>query len=176
RQIINQYMINDHWSRLGINLLLGSPVDSPMTDFSSMFLPDFLLEGVQYARFKHNDFAGDTQVIYEQDKSSLNFKSFNGPFWLTMGLLLIILLTYHVRPFQFLKPIINFVILLTTGLLGTLMLFMWLGTDHQTCNNNWNILWALPSNLVIAFIAHKPKIWYKIYALAAISCIIVALI
>lgn len=176
RQIINQYMLNDHWSRTGINLLLGSPIDSVMSDYSSMFLPDFLELGVKYARFKKNDFAQETTVIYERDKGNDAYKSFNGPFWLTLVLLIVTVLSYHVRILNGLKSIMNFVILVITGLLGGLLLFMWLGTDHQACNGNWNILWALPSNLIIAFIAHKKKVWFKMYALAGISCIIVALI
>lgn len=176
RQIINQYMINDHWSRTGVNLLLGSPIDSVMSDYSSMFLPDFLEVGVKNARFKKDDFATGTNTIFEKDKTNQSYKSFNGPFWLSIILLIITVLTYHVRALSGLKGIVNFVILLATGLLGMLMLFMWVGTDHQACNNNWNILWALPANAIIAFISHKKKVWFKMYGLAAISCIIVALI
>lgn len=175
RQLINQYMVNAHWSRLGVNLLLGSSIDSTMTDFTSMFIPDFLEEGVKFARYKHQDFANETKVIFESTNSS-SYTTFNAPFWLTLSLLVLVIFSNHIKFFHFLRPILNFIILFVTGLLGLLILFMWFGTDHQACNNNWNILWTLPTNVIIAFIAHKNKVWFKIYALAAISCIIVALI
>jgi len=58
-------------------------------------------------------------------------------------------------------------------LLGCLMLFMWLGTDHQACQDNYNILWALPTNLLVVFTRKKGK---GRYALIAILLIIVSLL
>jgi hypothetical protein len=65
------------------------------------------------------------------------------------------------------------IVLFVTGLLGTLMLVMWFGTDHQGCHNNWNILWALPTNLIMAFARKQKK---GGYAITGIVLIIVALI
>ena len=43
------------------------------------------------------------------------------------------------------------VLIFLTGLLGCLMILMWAGTDHKICENNCNLLWALPTNLLAAF-------------------------
>jgi hypothetical protein len=40
---------------------------------------------------------------------------------------------------------------------------MWLGTDHKPCSNNYNILWALPTNFIAAFIANKNVSYRKVY-------------
>ena len=40
---------------------------------------------------------------------------------------------------------------------------MWLGTDHAMCKNNFNLLWALPSHLPMAFFLFSKKEWMKKY-------------
>jgi hypothetical protein len=50
---------------------------------------------------------------------------------------------------------------------------MWLGTDHQGCQNNLNILWALPVNLFLAFANKRKK---DKYAVLAIFLMLLALV
>jgi hypothetical protein len=175
RTVLNQYLINKHWERFGINLLLGSKVDSAMTNEGSMFLPDFLNKGIEGAGYKGQSFATANNPILRQ-KSNVQVHTFNGPFWAMTGILILVILAYHVNIFRYLKGTLNTLLLLLTGLLGFFMLFMWLGTEHQSCNDNYNILWAVPLNIIIAFVWHKPLKWLKMYALAGISLLIVALL
>jgi hypothetical protein len=51
------------------------------------------------------------------------------------------------------------------GFLGILILFMWFGTDHIMCRNNYNLLWAWPVNIVAAFYIHSRRKWAQIYFL-----------
>ncbi len=44
-----------------------------------------------------------------------------------------------------------------TGLLGLLIAFLWLGTDHQVTIWNLNILWAHPLHLIALFFLQKEK-------------------
>jgi len=175
RTILNQYLINKHWERFGINLLLGSRVDSVMTNEGSMFLPDFLNKGIEGAGYKNDMFAkANTPLIRQKHTAPLH--TFNGPFWMMTGILILVILAYHVNIFRYLKGTMNTLLLLLTGLLGCFMLFMWLCTNHQACTENYNILWAFPLNAIVAFIWSRPKRWLKMYALAGISLLIVALI
>lgn len=173
RGIVNQYLVSKHWERFGINLLLGSKTDSLMTDEGSMFLPDFVHQGLVHARYRGNHVVSGERTILDH---KYNFGSkWNAPLWTMIGLLIITVLSFLVKSFRYLKSIMCFLILLSTGLLGVLMMFMWLGTDNQGCSDNYNVLWAVPFNVIIAFVAHKKRFWLKIYALAAISLLIVAL-
>lgn len=174
RQVINQYLINNHWSRFGINILLGSRIDSVMTDHFSMFLPDFLYEGMKGAVYEGKSLV--TEDIEVVKATPAQERTFNAPFWMTFTLFIITLLVFYIPVLNKLKNLLSFVFLLVSGLLGAFILFMWMMTDHQACDNNWNILWAIPFNLIIAFLSFGRKEWFKIYALAAISCLIVALI
>lgn len=174
RSIINQYLADKHWERFGINLLLGSKVDSTMTDEGSMFLPDFIYKGLVHAKYRGRHVVKESRTIL--DHKHVFRTSFNGPLWVMIGLLILTALSFLVKSFRYLKTVLRFAILFLTGLLGIFMLFMWLCTDHQACRDNLNVLWAVPFNVIIAFIAHKRSSLLKIYALLAISLVIVALI
>ncbi len=174
RDILNQYLISKHWERFGINLLLGSKVDSLMTDEGSMFLPDFIHKGLVHAKYRGKHVVLQSSTILEH--KHIYAPGFNGPLWVMIGLLILTALSFLIRSFSYLKAALRFLILFATGLLGVLMLFMWLGTDHQSCADNFNILWAVPTHIIVAFLAHKKRFWLRIYALAAISLVIVALI
>ncbi|WP_118973486.1 Lnb N-terminal periplasmic domain-containing protein [Taibaiella koreensis] len=174
RDILNQYLADKHWERFGINLLLGSKVDSLMTDEGAMFLPDFIHKGLVHAKFRGKHVVGSDRVIL--DHKHVYHTTFNGPLWMMIGLLILTALSFLVRSFRYLKAVLRFLLLFITGLLGIFMLFMWLCTNHQSCADNFNILWAVPFNVIVAFVAHKRKQGLRIYALAAISLVIVALI
>jgi len=173
RNIINQYLINKHWERFGIDLLLGSPIDTVMSEDGVMFLPDFLHKGLEHAKYKGEHIVSANNIILNYTHV---YKSVpNGPLWCMIGILILTALSFLVPAFQYLKRFMRFVLLFSTGLLGLFILFMWLDTDNQGCSNNYNILWALPLNAFVAFFANKQKFWLRVYALAAISLLIVAL-
>ena len=174
RTAINQYLVTKNWERLGINLLLGSPVDSLMTDESSMFLPDFLHEGLKEALYNNQNIVASENKILESGPAPP--RRLNGPLWMMIGILILTILSFHIPAFHYLKPILRFTLLFSSGLLGLFMLFMWFFTNHQACAENYNILWAFPPNLYVAFIAHKKRLPLKVYGLAAISFLMVALI
>lgn len=174
RKIINEYQRNNHWARLGINIVLGSRIDKVMTNEEAMFLPDMLMQGMATAQLDGKDIVAGTpkQIVKGADRAVL---SPNGPMWAMIGLLLVTMIVFFVRPLQVLKPFIALLHLLLSGLLGFMLLFMWLGTDHQSCANNYNLLWALPFNLPFAFTIFKPRKWHKQYSLIAIVLLILAL-
>ena len=55
------------------------------------------------------------------------------------------------------------IFLFCTGAIGIILIFMWLVTDHAMCKNNYNLLWALPTNCVLAFFVTSKKKWIKNY-------------
>ncbi len=128
RGIMNQYLINKHWERFGINLLLGSPTDSMMTDDGSMYLPDFIHKSLIHAKYRGKHVVSADNMLLKSGITET--KKFNGPLWMMIGLLILTVLAFHIRAFKYLKPVIKFAILFVTGFLGCLMLFMWLGTNH----------------------------------------------
>ncbi len=160
RQIINRYFYRTHGERVGVNLLLGSRIDKPMTNLDIMFLPDYLRDGLAGATLKGKPIVGNTvKVLYG---SPYKPAGFNWVLALTICLALLTMVGLVLPAAKPLGRIMQFTILFITGLLGCLMLVMWFATDHQGCQNNYNILWALPTNLIIAFTGKRNKSRYAI--------------
>ncbi len=155
-----------HWSKLGIDLLLGAKLDRLMTADEAMFLPDYLEKG-----FDSSSIAGTPLV---QQKVSLYVKKETGdiggnPFSTPAFIFSFILGAVAVLSFLTFRgsvkilAITDFLLFLITGLLGVLLVFMWTGTDHQICANNYNLLWALPTHLIAAFLIRKQTTLAKNY-------------
>ena len=168
RNIINQYFYAVHWQRFGVNLVLGSKIDKAMTNDEIMFLPDFLSDGVAKGTLSNQPIAKAKQLLVignEPEKAG-----WNEPMLVMLALLGLTLVGFRYKKWNL---VMNFLLLFFTGLLGCVILIMWFATDHQTCQNNYNLLWALPTNLLLAFLPKKNK---DRYALVAILLLLVAML
>ena len=171
RQIIDHYLRNKHWERFGIDLAFGSPEDKVMTNDDVMFLPDYLRDAMAGATLNGEKVAGPVKEILpgaQQEEGTLN-----QPFWLFSIIALLTILGLTIPRLRVLGNVMSSILLFISGLLGCFFIFMWLGTDHQACQNNYNVLWALPTNLWLAF--RKPKGAGK-YSIVAIVLIGVSLL
>ena len=171
RDIINKYFYRRHWERVGVNILLGSRIDEVMTDRDIMFLPDYLRDGLAGATNDGNKVADAPAIILQGNKPVE--AGANIPLLLTSSLLLLTVAGVGIKRLNLLGRIMSVLLLAISGLLGALILTMWFATDHQGCANNYNILWAMPVNLVLAFA--KPLKKDK-YAVMAILMIVVSLL
>jgi len=171
RDIIDRYLAQKHWERFGIDIALGSKIDKVMSNEQVMFLPDYLRDGLAGATLNGQKIAGETTLILQGGGDS-KANELNQPFILTCVIALLTIAGLMLHKLRALGKIMSFTLLLVTGLIGCFMLFMWLGTDHQACQNNWNVLWALPTNLFVAF-SRKRK---DRYALVAIVLLVVSLL
>ena len=171
RDIINAYFYRDHWTRLGINILLGSRIDRVMTNADIMFLPDYLRDGVAGASANGRKVSTPPRLILEGHVSAA--AGINWALMLTLSLALLTILGLSVKKLRVLGKVMSALLMLVTGLLGILILVMWFGTDHQGCGNNMNILWCLPLNIILAF--GNPKGKGK-YAVIAVMLIFVSLV
>jgi hypothetical protein len=174
RDIIDQYQAQNHWTRLGIDIILGSKIDKEMSNEDIMFLPDFLMKGIAIATLDGKPILKKEQVVYRG--ADRNAKTLNTPMWVFVLLLLATLIIFFQPKLQKFKLPLSFLLILITGALGCLLLFMWYGTDHQSCQNNYNILWAFPLNILFAFTLFKPRKWHIQYSLIAIALLLLSLL
>lgn len=170
RDFIYEYLdANDkQWSKLGIDILLGSRMDVAMTNRQEMFLPDYLLkafdsssvEGRPLVLEKHNLF----KTQYAGDKKN----NLAHPIFIFACLFVLIAFLSFSKSVFVQRMLISFdgFLYFLTGLLGLLLIFMWVGTDHFMCKDNYNLLWAWPANVIAAFYIHSKKKIAKIYILA----------
>jgi hypothetical protein len=171
RDIINRYFYYTLWERFGINILLGSKIDKVMTDSDIMFLPDYLSKGVANSSSAAGVLTGQPVEILPGNSNPP--VPVNQPFLLTTVIALLTVAGLTIPRLRLLGRIMTTTLLLVTGLLGCLIIVMWFFTDHQGCSNNFNILWALPTNLFLAF--KRPKGIGR-YSLVAIGFILITLI
>ncbi|MCD2422897.1 DUF4105 domain-containing protein [Niabella pedocola] len=153
REVIDQYLEGKPWQGLGIDIILGRPVDAPMSDFHSMFLPDYLYNGLQHARYRGHTFVS-SQVLLKE-KIAAPAHTVNVPFLVFLLVLLLVLAVHFIPLLHRCRKLVTAAILFITGLIGLQLLFMWFFTNHQSCAYNWNILWAMPLNAIIVFIRNK---------------------
>ena len=65
RQAIHEYLDkNDkEWAKLGIDILLGSPLDKKISNSEAMFLPDYLLKGFDSSSAGNKKLVADKKNI-----------------------------------------------------------------------------------------------------------------
>lgn len=166
RNLIHSYLNAGHqyWSKLGIDILLGAKLDRKVTNREAMFLPDYLLKGFDSASVNNHSLVTPPQTILQMP-SPLKDKSFFTPGVVFVLLLVIVVGISFIRSnwARATISVFDFLFFFILGLAGLLLLFMWFGTDHRVCQNNYNLLWALPTNVVLAFFVHSKKQWIKKY-------------
>jgi hypothetical protein len=176
RNLIHTYLNRAHqyWSKFGIDILLGSKLDKKVNTEEATFLPDYLMTAFDSATVNNQPLVSSKQTILKQPHP-INKKSFFRPEIVFSILFVIIALLTFVKnknAKQFLK-IFDFVFFLTLGIAGAIILFMWFGTDHVVTQNNFNLVWALPTHLFAVFTLHKNKSWHLTYfkTIFVISCL-----
>lgn len=171
REIINEYFYRVHWQRFGVNILLGSKIDKVMTNAEIMFLPDYLQKGIETATYKGQVISTAPTIIVTGSEPVE--AGVNGPFWLMLLMGGLTIAGLLVPGWQKLGTIMSSILLFVSGFIGWFIIVMWFGTDHQACQNNFNLLWALPTNLFFAFTSKRSK---DKYALVAIALLLVSLL
>lgn len=175
RNLLYEYLNKGHqpWSKLGIDILLGSTLDKPVTQKEAMFLPDYLMKGIDTAYIKNSKLVKKANQILDL-KSPIDATNNQLPlFVFSFYTMLILLLSVSKnKTAELIIKINDSFLFYSTGLLGVLLLFMWFGTNHQACKNNFNLLWALPTNIPAAYFLIKKPTWLKTYlrAVTFINC------
>ena len=176
RQAIYQYLDKGqkNWSKLGIDILLGQPCDGIMTAPQMQFLPDNLMKSLDSAEHK---FVKSSQNLYAINDES-NTKTIFTPFVIFSLLLVIIALTSLLKN-NFARSFLqgfDGLLFFCTGALGVILIFMWFGTVHSMTKNNFNLLWAWPTHLILCFFVNSKNKWVKKYfAFNTIALVLVLL-
>ena len=155
---------NQDWSQLGIDLLLGAKMDREANNREAMFLPDNLMVAFDSATADGKPLVARKQTILQMPSLASESLAITPVIAFSILLGVFLALTFIKKRWtQATLSALDFIFFLLLGLIGVLLLFMWFGTDHALCANNYNLLWALPTNLVAAFVVHKRLAWVKRY-------------
>ncbi len=167
RNLIHESLdtINKPWSKLGIDLLLGSNLDKKVSNETAMFLPDYLMKGFDSLSLNGQQFVLTKQIILERSRKTLDRPIGINPLILFSLLAAIILfLTFYKTSFsQKCLNVFDLLFFLSIGLIGLLIIVLWIIRVDDVCRNNFNLLWALPTHAPVAFFLLKKKKWIQTY-------------
>jgi hypothetical protein len=167
RHLIHEYLERQHmgWTRLGIDLLMGAPADKKLNITASMFLPDYLMKGVDSA----GSLLSEKKTILTTGKP-VSTGTMNWPLYILSAVAIGLLLLSFSRnkTAQSFTRFFDFLLLFLTGAIGCLLLFTWFGTDHASFKFNHNILWALPTNLLASVFVWNTARLKKYFMVAAV--------
>ena len=154
RQHLKKYMIDKKWVSLGIDLLLGMEADKKMTFDQEMFLPIDLSDNLSKLWYGNKGVItklmdAPVEIIAPENKTNKLGAIFT-PF-VVFGLVFLLFALLVFKQFRIVKPIRG-LLYIVLGILGSFLLFMWVGTEHTATNWNLNLLWMNPLYLLVPFV------------------------
>nr|WP_298999457.1 DUF4105 domain-containing protein [uncultured Allomuricauda sp.] len=175
RQLVRQFLNLNSWSSFGIDLAFGSLVDRKATVREHMFLPYYTMDQIDNTTIDGKPLVMRTRDILDYSEQEPNgYFPLSPLFWLSLFLVFVGIITYLDTRHKTRSTWLDFSMLLISGLVGLALLLLWIATDHTSTPYNYNILWAFPLNLVVAFILiFQPQLpeWTPLYIILALGLI-----
>ncbi len=175
RQLIKIYHSRDRWLNFGIDLVVCTPADRLATPYEEMFLPDYLMGHFARAQIQgengNRPLVAETRTLFEAlPKPSPGF-SITSPF-IVFFLMALLVVLVSVRQFKRTKiaALADYLVYGITGLMGLVILWLVLYSEHPAMSPNYNLIWALPLNLLFAVVWAVKKWrpvtrWYHVFML-----------
>ena len=159
--LLDEYLRVSPWVKWGIHTILGQPGTRKATTFEYMFLPDYLMYGLDSATYNGKPLVEKTEILSQAPPLRVNTPWYLSPWFIfSLGVLLLILLLQNQKNLMLLNTV-SCLFFLFTGIVGVLIVFLGFFTEHPITAPNWNILWANPLNLIVVcfiFFRQLPRI------------------
>ncbi len=182
RALIDEFVYPLPWADLGIDLALGAVIDRNATEREKQFLPDYMEQAFAKATLvgdgPSRPLVKETRVIleYPEKEKSIGLVNPYVVFW-------ILAVVYGVMTFlgfrrgRLFKGL-DVALFSLLGLIGVVVAFLWFLTDHSATLWNWNILWAFPGHLALAWslVKSPTKAWISKYLLGVLIATSLALV
>lgn len=172
RNLTDLYLTEQPWGDLGIDICLGFPMDKVAAPIEYMFLPDYVESGFDHATIVQNGIrvpiSKEKIRVYESREEDAP-KRLPHPLYVFSALAIIAagLCIYDERRKK-LSAWFDVLLFTVTGLIGLLLFFLWFATDHKAAATNFNLLWAMPLNIIaVVAMLRSPK-WLASYFLALV--------
>ena len=153
------------WLDFGTWLALGSPANIKATIWEEMFLPEYLKSHFGKAEIIMED--GQKRMLVES--SNVLLKPATEPLFTLISplvaaiILMLFVINSTIRQMKYnkLRYFWDYLLLLLTGVTGVVACLLMLFSEHPAVQQNWNVLWALPTNLIFLFV-WKNKYWRNV--------------
>jgi hypothetical protein len=160
RGMVNAYLHQTAWLDLGINLVFGAPMDKRVISEDQAFLPLALKALFDEAISpKGEPLIRETRTLLDLPWEP-TVPAFTRVEWLFWAIgILIVVHTFRARGGP---SSVDRLLLGVMGSLGLFLLLMWLGTKHHATAWNADLLWALPTHVLVA-VGWKRLPWLRTY-------------
>jgi hypothetical protein len=157
RQLLDPYLVEKSWLHFGMDVGQGLPADARATWRTELFLPDRLATWAEAGRVETENgtrplVARTDSIGWTADRVALD-PSLNWPFLTFAALLAIVawITALDLRAGRRGQAWFDFPFFGLLGVAGLLVVFLWFVSLHPVTKRNVNLLWALPTNLVVAW-------------------------
>ncbi len=165
RELMNMENGEHYWGKLGINVCLGSQIDKKAAPYTYLFKPYNVRYAFENAKLQR----GDSLVNLVKESNSVYMPEDVVPYnegpWRPKVVFGVIFILCGFSAYLELKrgkrrKWLDTTFFFLIGSAGWLLSFLWLGTEHMS-QYNWNLVWALPFHLPLAFWTWTNKYWVK---------------
>ncbi len=171
RQLINECLENEKWTKFGVNLLIGASADRAVTEKEKIFLPKYLHDVVKKSVIR--DSSGvempmvESETILNPKSETPVSNSFFSP--CVVGILLF-LLALGISFYQWkgqkataATKLFDTILFLVAGIAGMILTFLMFFSVHPCMTPNWNYVWLNPLHLVAACLFYVKRCSKFIY-------------
>lgn len=160
REMIDVGFQSHPWLDFGIDLVLGYRIDQKVDNKDLMFNPFYMeqifdLSQVKTSNGEENLVISEDVIVPGIDRSAESDMTLT-PIVLSVSIL-VISLVFAFFNLQVMLRIWTTLWLFVFGVLGIVLLFMWVGTDHYATKGNLNLLWANPLWLLLIVVVWVRK-------------------
>jgi len=169
RQLIDQCVPGNSWNGFGIKIALGIPADKVTTYSQKMYLPEYLSVDMANAKVVKDGvgvpFVMPGTTIYDAVPVKSGF-DWSSP-TVVLNLLLLVVAGFTLIEYRRKKRMIalDFLVFFSFGIAGIALSFLCFVSVLEATGWNLNLIWALPTHLVFAFLWLFPALrsginWY----------------
>jgi hypothetical protein len=184
RALTGEYENRHPWTKLGIDLIMGSPGDKKASFRDRMFLPVDLKNGLSELLIRRNGkmipLLRDPEIVLDFAPPALKEKLSTSPLFVFSLLLIFAIMLTGLMRGKTVNNVIDIFIFSIFSVLALLMIFFNFFTDHQQMKWNLNIVWLNPFIIVcLASLVLKRNwhIWFRtVFFLAAVFLLLLVIL
>jgi hypothetical protein len=149
RNLAHSYLQKYPWKKVIIDITFGMYIDRKIDSYEQMFLPDYLSDILAKTLSYDQPLVRDTNSLFVSKQSSNQSLTLVTPVAVSCMVLLLSILFSFINKWS---SFFDFVLFFVVGLIGIMISFLWFFSDHSiVADDNLNIIWALPTHVLMAF-------------------------
>jgi hypothetical protein len=166
-----QKIQHKYWFSFGMEILFGSRPDRVVNNTEAMYLSEYLMDGMDSATIDGHLLCAPKTTLLENKIVWPDVV--NEPVIILWIIAILTIAGLVIPKLKILGKIMSTFLLLLTGLVGCYLVYFWAIDAEPYWKENYNVLWALPANLVIPFFGPRVKAKYAIVALVLLAVAII---